>query len=336
MKRNIAPYQWEILAAMITYKVTGGLCLDYKRLEADDYKAIIKDSPSLGTQVARWFGAGGPPGNAIDNLIKYVSDHFPYKTWDEFRQGEMNSDLLQLVPEWATYTEYRIKENDKKNPKNIETFKKTIGYKNLQALRSVAYERIINLARSSTFDVNSYVLHKQESLIRQYVGAYQYFMPGQIPPRKFKRVYVNPLTINADGSVVFENAYIFKKTKKIHQMYYGNAIVKDLDTLQIVLYSEKHNRRSGIQYMISLRIDDYGVTADHLPGIALSFTGHRNIYCYPVLLSNQKSLTIDSPFVIEYFKLCYKQFKNRAHTGRMECISPDKVLDLWQKHATDR
>jgi hypothetical protein len=311
---TIYPYQWELLAAMITYKVTRGLCLDYARLNGNDYYAIHKESPTLSKDSLRkWFAIDRPPpSNALEDLINYTKEFFPYNTWGEFSHAEENSGLFSACPDWNKYDRLH------KAPRGTKDFRV------LQDIKTWVYGRVLSLAKKSWSSLTFRELHTQQNEVSQFAGVYKVFKPGQIPPKKYKRLYVDPLTIKEDGEVIYENAYI-------HKEYSGHAILKERNTLQMVIYSEKNGVKDGFEYGISIRTNNYGKTARHFAGVVLAFDGENNIYSYPVLLTSDLSLTIESRFVKQYFNYCYDQLIKTAHKGRLECLTSLNVLELEQK-----
>lgn len=311
MEDIIYPYQWELLAAMITYKVSNGLCMDYQRLGAKDFKKISTSIITINREsLGKWIkGIRRPAQNALDDLCKYTSDFFPYSSWEEFSEKEFNSELLSFSPNWKKYSLQLFQERN-----NVK------GNENLKRIRNWVYERINLLATKGWFSKSQNKFPFIYSKLDEFAGEYKYFIPGQIPPSKYQEIYVNPLIIKSDGNAELQNGYTKKK-------FIGFATIKDVNTLQIILYPEKEGLNEGIEYLISIQINKYGDSAKYYPGVVLGFDGQGKICSYPILLSADLSLDINSSLVNLYLKYCYENLASTAHKGRLENASPE-VLDI--------
>src|SRR5688500_12589942 len=231
MKVNIHPYQWELLACMMTYKVTNGLCLDYKRLRGVDYEKIHLSKPSLKLpSLKQLFNGRQPAGDSLDDLCGYLANVFSYHNWAEFSEKEENAEMFFSCPDWRTYERLRD------SRENSRDFRK------LQNIRNWTYSRVISLAKRSWDHSGFHFLHNQGMKIKEYAGHYKFFMPGQIPPVNFKDVYVDPLTINDEGEIIFRNDYIKNR-------FYGYATIQDPNTLQVFAFSQSAEKKTGCEYV---------------------------------------------------------------------------------------
>lgn len=307
---SIHPYQWELLASMLAYKTSNGLCLEFERLGQDDLEHIYKQThiPSKGT-LFKWGTSRKPVDESLELLVQFISDIFPYKSLDDFISSEHDLEQFHKCSDWDKYLKYSRAHPD------------SHGHKIRQEIKTWSYSRVLSLVERDWSPLGFSGLHNQETLVKKFAGEYLIFKPGQIPRITFDDLYYDPLTIEKNGSSKYQNRYI-------QEWYHGNAIIKDKNALQMIFFSEKDKRKDGFEYVISVKINNYGVTAKHFAGICLSFTGNNNIYAYPILMTKDLSLTIEHPFVRAYFERCYKDYEQRSISGRMECQSPDLLLEL--------
>ena len=270
----IHPYQWQLLAAMISYKVSDGLCLDFNRLDTRDLEKIYEKTHITSKNTfLRWGRDKKPVDGSLDALIEYISDLFPYKNLHDFTLAESDAEQFHKCPSWNTY--FRL----------VEVNDDSQGHKLLMEMKVWAYERVVNLSKRNWTAVSFSGLHSQETSVKKFAGEYKYFMPGQIPPTNYDDVYENPLIIESDGAARIQN-------KHIQEWYHGNAIIKDRNALQIIFFSEKDKRKDGFEYAVSIKVNNYGVKAKHFAGITLGFTGNNNIFCYPILVTKNLSLDL--------------------------------------------
>ena len=310
---NIPPYQWEILASMITYKHTSGLCLDFFRLRGEDISSIdqIAQIPSK-DKLMSWGWSKKPVPSSLPALISYVSDVFPYKTIEQFAENEENVELFSKCYDWDQYL------------RNVKEPVDSYGSRIVKEIKMWAYQRVLALSKKEWTGIGFSGLHNQESSINKYAGEYKYFMPGQIPKEGFDKVYCNTLLLEQEGTCKLQNTHI----KHIIEWYYGNAIIKDRNALQMIFFSEENLRKTGFEYVVSVKLNNYGAAVTHFAGITTGFDGNNNIYAYPILLTKDLTLTIESPFVVAYFEKCYEDFSKNAQRGRMECQDPQLLFDL--------
>ncbi|MEO5644445.1 MAG: hypothetical protein ABIQ40_01975 [Bacteroidia bacterium] len=310
MKTNIYPHQWELLACMLTYKVSGGACLDYERLGKKDYEKINDALPLVSpVSLQKWFGGRKPAVNALNDLCQHTSDIFPYPTWQELAQAEVHLEIISACPDWETYAKLLSAEDQSKE------------YKKLSSLKSWAYTRVLELTNGGIHLKSNTARQKRKAFVKEFAGTYSLFMPGQIPPEKYKAVYVNPFVIDETGDVWMQNAYNKKE-------FHGFATVKDTNTLQIILHDTNGD---GFEYVISMRVDKYGSSAIYFPALTLGYDGQGTICSYPVLLTTDLNLNIESTFVNLYLEECYKHFLSKAKKGRMECLSPTILQSIYVK-----
>ena len=307
----IHPYQWELLSSMLTFKLSRGLTVEFERLKGDDFDVLYDAThiSSIGS-LSRWGKDRKPVDASLHLIITYLSDVFPYKTLEELITTEYNPEMFHKCPDWVQFLKY----SDNKNS-NL--------YKSIQEIKVWAYERTLQLSKRPWQAVGFSGLLNQESLIKEFEGEYIFFMPGT--PPSFDPIYYNPLLIAEGGFAKMQNRYIKK-------WYYGNAVIKDKKYLQIILFSEKDNRKEGFEYVINVQLNNYGVTAIHFPGITTGFTGNNDIVAYPVLITKDLTLSIESPFVKAFFETCYSSYSKKSKDGKMECLDPAILLELHYKY----
>ncbi len=305
MVSTIYPYQWELLASMLTFKITKGSCIDFSRLRNKDLEDLYTSIPTISVESFRkWFGGRKPSSNALNDLCGFISDVFPYKNWQALIESEESIELLSICQDWPTY-----------NLLLNELISDSTNGRKLYNIRHWVYSRVIELSRNriSSQYVNWIKSNHDENII-DFAGVYSFFMPGQIPPEKYKSIYFNRLEILENGEVHFQNRFNKKK-------YFGHASLRDSNSLQIILYPDK-NFGDGFEYAISIKLDKYGPTAIVFPAMAMGYDGQASIFSYPVLLTTNLKLKIDSPLVVKYFEYCYSEFKKDSKKGSMNCVSP--------------
>lgn len=310
MKINIYPYQWELLGSMICYRVTNGLCLDYKRLGKKDFETINESVRTISVlSLQKWFSGRKVAVNALNDLCRYASSLFPYNNWKEFQENEINIELIGRCQDWDMYS------------KSLKAKPNTKPFKALAEIKQWAYKRTIELSNGQGmfYRIQDEKLFVEDKKIKEYDGEYNFFMPGQIPPINYNSVYRNKFKMN-NGVVSFQNVFIKKE-------FTGHTTIKD-STLQILLHEKEDGINHGVEYVVFVRINKYGSSAIYFPGIVLGYDGQGNICSYPVLITTDLSLTIKSPLVNLFLEHCYDEIKSNSYKGRIECINPSIINSL--------
>ncbi len=141
--------------------------------------------------------------------------------------------------------------------------------------------------------------------VKDFAGKYKLFFGGRYQPSLYSIAYDIPVEIFENGVVRIDFDYI-------NQVFWGLAMIRDINTLEIISFDFVEEKIKGVGRFCMFKINGYRKKQEYFPGVNYSFDSASMPVVYQAFLSSNSELTREDPIVIKYFS-------EIVNNLRMEC-----------------
>jgi len=153
-----------------------------------------------------------------------------------------------------------------------------------------------------------------DDAVKDFAGKYKLFFGGRYQPSIYSIAYDIPMEIFENGIVKIDFDYI-------GQVFWGLAMVRDINTLEIISFDFVDEKIKGVGRFCMFKINGYRKKQHYFPGVNYSFDSASMPVVYQAFLSANPDMTREDPIVIKYFG-------EIVNNLRMECPNLSETEEL--------